>query len=44
MAGAKERIIVNPKIMGAKPVIKGTRIPVYFIPELIASEWSITIY
>ncbi|MCE4608779.1 MAG: DUF433 domain-containing protein [Desulfurococcales archaeon] len=41
MAGAEERIVVNPKIMGGKPVIKGTRIPVYFILELIANGWTI---
>ncbi len=41
MADAEERIVVNPKIMGGKPVIKGTRIPVYFILELIANGWSI---
>ena len=41
MAGIEERIVVNPKIMGGKPVIKGTRIPVYFILELIASGWTI---
>ena len=41
MAGAEERIIINPKIMGGKPVIKGTRIPVYFILELIANGWTI---
>ena len=41
MVDAEERIVVNPKIMGGKPVIKGTRIPVYFILELIANGWSI---
>ena len=41
MADAEERIVVNPKIIGGKPVIKGTRIPVYFILELIANGWSI---
>ncbi|MEB3774455.1 MAG: DUF433 domain-containing protein [Desulfurococcales archaeon] len=41
MTGAGERIVVDPKIMGGKPVIKGTRIPVYFILELIANGWSI---
>lgn len=30
------RIIVNPKILAGKPVIKGTRIPVYLILNLIA--------
>jgi len=31
-----ERIIVNPDIMAGKPVIKGTRIPVDLIVELLA--------
>ncbi|MCD6523450.1 MAG: DUF433 domain-containing protein [Thermococcus sp.] len=35
-----ERIEINPKKMGGKPVIKGTRIPVYFILELLANGWS----
>ena len=30
------RIIVNPKIMVGKPIIKGTRIPVDLIVKLIA--------
>ncbi|MBF0290261.1 MAG: DUF433 domain-containing protein [SAR324 cluster bacterium] len=33
-----ERIVVNPKILGGKPIIKGTRISVEFILELLASE------
>ena len=41
MAGVGERIVINPRIMGGKPVIKGTRIPVYFILELIANGWAI---
>jgi len=41
MADVGERIVINPKVMGGKPVIKGTRIPVYFILELIANEWTI---
>ncbi len=41
MANVEERIVFNPKIMGGKPVIKGTRIPVYFILELIANGWTI---
>ncbi|MEB2835845.1 MAG: DUF433 domain-containing protein [Desulfurococcales archaeon] len=45
MAGAGERIVVDPRIMGGKPVIRGiirgTRIPVYFILELIANGWTI---
>ncbi len=41
MSNVDGRIVVNPKIMGGKPVIKGTRIPVYFILELIANGWTI---
>ena len=41
MADVGERIVINPKVMGGKPVIKGTRISVYFILELIANEWTI---
>ena len=35
-----DRIEINPKKMGGKPVIRGTRIPVYFILELLANGWS----
>jgi uncharacterized protein (DUF433 family) len=34
------RITANPKILGGKPVIKGTRISVEFILELLASDVS----
>jgi len=33
-----DRIEINPKIMLGKPVIKGTRIPVYVILNLIAED------
>ncbi len=36
----KERIEINPQILGGKPVIKGTRIPVYLIVELLAAGMS----
>ncbi len=41
MAGGSKRITVDPRVMGGKPVIRGTRIPVYFILELLSNGWSI---
>lgn len=35
-----ERIEVNPKIMMGKPVIKGTRIPVYVVLNLLAEGYD----
>ena len=32
-----ERIVFNPKILNGKPIIRGTRISVEFILELLAS-------
>jgi len=32
----EERIVVDPEILGGKPVIKGTRIPVHQILDLLA--------
>jgi uncharacterized protein (DUF433 family) len=36
----RERIEVNPKVMVGKPVIKGTRLAVEFILELLAERWT----
>lgn len=36
----QERIIVDPNVMVGKPVIKGTRVTVEFIVDLLANEWS----
>ena len=36
----EKRITVNPKIMCGKPVIKGTRIPVYLILNLLAADYT----
>ena len=30
-----DRIEINPKILGGKPVIKGTRIPIYIILTML---------
>lgn len=35
------RITFNPKILGGKPIIKGTRISVEFILELLASDMNV---
>ncbi len=36
-----ERITYDPNILGGKPIIKGTRISVQFILELLGAEMSI---
>jgi len=35
-----ERITANPRILGGKPIIRGTRISVEFILDLLASNVS----
>ncbi len=37
----KSRIAVDPKILEGKPIIKGTRIAVEFILDLLANGWTI---
>ncbi|MEA3254234.1 MAG: DUF433 domain-containing protein [Candidatus Altiarchaeota archaeon] len=37
----RNRIVINPKIMAGKPVIKGTRIPVDAVIQRIADGMSI---
>ena len=36
----QERIVIDPEILVGKPVIKGTRLAVEFIIELLAQGWS----
>lgn len=36
----KSRIVVDPNILTGKPVVKGTRIAVEFIIDLLAQGWS----
>jgi uncharacterized protein (DUF433 family) len=35
-----DRIVINPKVLVGKPVIKGTRLAVEFILELLAERWT----
>jgi uncharacterized protein (DUF433 family) len=36
----QDRIVVDPAILTGKPIIKGTRIAVEFILELLAEGWT----
>lgn len=36
----QERIIIDPEILVGKPIIKGTRLSVEFIIELLAQGWT----
>jgi len=36
----ESRIEINPRVLVGKPVIKGTRLAVEFIVELLANGWS----
>jgi uncharacterized protein (DUF433 family) len=36
----RKRIVADPKVMVGKPVIKGSRITVEFIIDLLANSWS----
>jgi uncharacterized protein (DUF433 family) len=37
----RERITVDPKVLSGKPVIKGSRIAVEFVLELLANSWTV---
>lgn len=36
----RERIVVDPSILVGKPVIKGTRISVEFVVDLLGRGWT----
>ena len=36
----QERIVIDPGILVGKPVVKGTRLAVEFIVDLLAQGWS----
>jgi uncharacterized protein (DUF433 family) len=40
MARWQERIVVDPAVLRGKPVVRGTRIGVGFVVELLAAGWS----
>jgi len=35
-----DRIVSNPKVLSGKPCVKGTRIPVYMVLELVEANIS----
>ncbi len=37
----EDRITVNPKVLVGKPIIKGTRIAVEFVIELLGAGWTV---
>ena len=37
----QERIVIDPEILVGKPVIKGTRMSVEFIVDLLGRGWSV---
>jgi uncharacterized protein (DUF433 family) len=37
----RERIIVDPGVLVGKPIIKGTRISVEFVIDLLARGWTV---
>ncbi|HID24353.1 MAG TPA: DUF433 domain-containing protein [Planctomycetaceae bacterium] len=37
----EERITVDPKVLVGKPVIKGTRISVEFVVDLLGRGWTV---
>ena len=36
----EERVDLNPEVLAGKPVVKGTRLSVQLILELLADDWS----
>jgi len=38
----KDRIVLDPEVLAGKPIVKGTRLAVEFIIDLLAQGWSET--
>jgi uncharacterized protein (DUF433 family) len=39
MARWQERVVIDPAVLRGKPVVRGTRIAVGFVVELLAAGW-----
>ncbi len=37
----QDRIVVDPRVLAGKPIIKGTRMAVEFVVELCSEGWSV---
>ena len=37
----RERILIDSKVLVGKPVIRGTRLSVEFVLDLLSNDWSI---
>jgi uncharacterized protein (DUF433 family) len=37
---AQDRVVVDPAILAGKPIIRGTRLAVEFIVDLLAQGWT----
>ncbi|MEM2930411.1 MAG: DUF433 domain-containing protein [Thermoproteota archaeon] len=37
----RKRIVVDPGVLAGKPVVKGTRLSVEFVLELLANGWAV---
>ncbi len=35
-----ERITIDPEVLAGKPIVKGTRLSVEFLIDLLAADWS----
>ena len=40
MVGMKSSVVVDPEVLAGKPVVAGTRIPVYLISNLLAHGYD----
>jgi uncharacterized protein (DUF433 family) len=36
----EDRIIIDPEILAGKPILRGTRIPVELLLEILANSWT----